>query len=379
MMTPAPPPPTDTAIAADIGAFTTWRSALTLSPQASRLCRDAHRLHELVLNGFRAPGTVVTTPPPPHVLYAAARPGPPRRTATGRTLASAPVDILVQSPEQPTWQPLLDLGLVTRAHMFTAHQQLAPATAIELKTITNPTFKRAGKVTPIADDSECGTWLKRRLAEHGIDAVPTSVSPITYLTGISQGGQLTVAAREDGGPRVGIYTVITRLNIGQIPAMGRFAAELGVDYYVPQPIALEDDHLHHEQLSLRPQDTGALADAFAELYTADLPLALPAGTYPGQVAAGVPRTTSTVKGCFGGRTLHFIQPDGTIWDCVSSLRINATPASAQRTIRGRSAAELFPAPAGCASDCPLASYECVNMWPLMDFDRILTPASRSAA
>lgn len=196
---------------------------------------------------------------------------------------------------------------------------------------------------------------------------------------VVDGIRALVAARADGGPRVGIYTVITRLNIGQIPAMGRFAAELGADYYVPQPIALEDDHPHHEQLSLRPQDTSALGDAFAELYAADLPLTLPAATYPGQVTAGVPRTTSTVKGCFGGRTLHFVQPDGTIWDCVSSLRISATPASAHRTIRGHSAAELFPAPTGCASDCPLASYECVNMWPLMDFDRILTPGSRSAA
>ncbi|MFI2736650.1 radical SAM protein [Streptomyces sp. NPDC018711] len=196
---------------------------------------------------------------------------------------------------------------------------------------------------------------------------------------VVDGIRALIAARNEDGPRVGLYTVITRRNIEQVPAMGRFAAELGADYYVPQPIALPDDHPHHEQLSLRPDDTGALTDAFAELYAADLSLTLPEGSYPGQVIAGVPRTTSSVAGCFGGRTLHFIQPDGAIWDCVSSLRIDATPVSAHRTIRGHSAADLFPAPTGCASDCPLASYECVNMWPLMGFDRILTTTARSSA
>ncbi|MER5356219.1 radical SAM protein [Kitasatospora sp. NPDC002551] len=196
---------------------------------------------------------------------------------------------------------------------------------------------------------------------------------------VVDGIRALIAARTQNGPRVGLYTVITRRNIEQVPAMGRFAAELGADYYVPQPIALEDDHPHHAELSLRPEDTSALTDAFAELYAADLSLTLPEGAYPGQVIAGVPRTTSTAVGCFGGRTLHFIQPDGAIWDCVSSLRIDATPASAHRTIRGHSAADLFPTPTGCASDCPLASYECVNMWPLMGFDRILTPTARSSA
>jgi MoaA/NifB/PqqE/SkfB family radical SAM enzyme len=193
------------------------------------------------------------------------------------------------------------------------------------------------------------------------------------------GTKALIAARGDAEfPKVGLYSVVTRQRIDQVVLMGRLAAELGADYYVPQPIALEDDHQLHPELSLRVEDKPRLEAAFAELYAAQLPLVLPARAYPGQVVSTVDRTTSTARGCFGGHTLFFVQPDGAVWDCVSSLRIDATPATAHRTIRGADAAQLFAAPRGCAADCPLFSYECVNMWPLTDFHRIISPARSTA-
>ncbi|MEV7775937.1 radical SAM protein [Kitasatospora sp. NPDC086791] len=189
------------------------------------------------------------------------------------------------------------------------------------------------------------------------------------------GIRAVIAQRAAGpAPRVGIYSVLTRRTIDDMPAMGRLTADLGCDYYVPQPITLADDHKLHAELSLRPDDEPRLRAAFDALYREHPELVLPASTYPQQVLDTLPRTTSPVATCFGGHTLHFIQPDGAIWDCVSPYRIDATAPAARRSIRGASAADLFPAPTGHAPGCPLFSHECVNMWPLMDFDRVTEPS-----
>jgi hypothetical protein len=73
---------------------------------------------------------------------------------------------------------------------------------------------------------------------------------------------------------------------------------------------------------------------------------------------------------FGGSTLAFVQPDGSLWDCPSSLRIAQTPAARRATIKGADARVLFASPPPCA-DCGLFSVDCVNMWPLKEFSRFL--------
>lgn len=175
-------------------------------------------------------------------------------------------------------------------------------------------------------------------------------------------------------PKVGLYSVITRLTLPGLPATARLAADLGLDYFVPQPIALAPDHRLHDDLVLRRQDLPALAAGFAHIYGADLGLELPAAGYGEQVASTIRQPVQTVRGCFGGHALAFIQPDGSVWDCPSSLKIAAmVRAGGGRSIADHTAAELFPAASaagGC--DCPLFSGDCVQMWPLVrDFDRFL--------
>jgi MoaA/NifB/PqqE/SkfB family radical SAM enzyme len=189
-------------------------------------------------------------------------------------------------------------------------------------------------------------------------------------------GTRTLLAARAGhsGPRVGLYSVITALNIGDITAVPRLAASLGCDYAVPQPVALPAGHKLSAELSLTALHLPALREQFTALYGEGLPVQLPAGSYPGQVAAAVSEPAGTAAGCFGGHTLFFIEPDGSVWDCPSALRIAATPARARRSIKGADAAVLFPAPRGLAGDCPLFSVDCVNMWPLAGFASMLEPA-----
>ncbi|MGH3869127.1 MAG: radical SAM protein [Pseudonocardiaceae bacterium] len=236
--------------------------------------------------------------------------------------------------------------------------------------------------------------IVERLLELGVDAVSISLDSTDPAANdahrpsrdgqhgwhdVVAGTRALIAARGQAAyPKVGLYSVVTHESIDEIIPMGHLARDLGVDYYVPQPVALDEEHKLHATLSLRADDTPRLHQALTELYEANLPLVLPDTGYPQQVASTVDRTTATAPGCFGGHTLFFVQPDGATWDCPSSLRIDATDASARRSIRGADAAEIFPAPRGCAADCPLFSFECVNMWPLMDFTRI-TAHERSDA
>lgn len=166
-------------------------------------------------------------------------------------------------------------------------------------------------------------------------------------------------------PRVGIYTVVTRARPQEITDMARLAADLGVDYYVPQPISLPPDHALFQQMSHTPDDVMAVGEHLDRLYGDPRGLALPDPSYIRRFVAAV----STQKGghvpdCFGGARLFFIQPDGSVWDCPSDRRIAATAPEARRTIRGADAGVLFATRPAC-TDCTLFSRDCVNMWPLV--------------
>jgi MoaA/NifB/PqqE/SkfB family radical SAM enzyme len=183
---------------------------------------------------------------------------------------------------------------------------------------------------------------------------------------------LLAARRPAQTPRVGLYAAITRRNIDAIVGVAALAAELGCDYFVPQPISLDADHPQCGTLSLTPDDLPALQAALDHLY-ANPQLRLPDPTYPDRFLATVRSDQpGRVAGCFGGTDLFFIEPDGSVWDCPSTLKVKATPASRHRSIRGQRAAALF-GPARPCADCALFSRDCVSMWPLMGFTAWLNP------
>jgi MoaA/NifB/PqqE/SkfB family radical SAM enzyme len=194
----------------------------------------------------------------------------------------------------------------------------------------------------------------------------------TVVSGIRE---LLAARGPAATPKVGIYTVVSHRNLSGTREAAEFAANLGVDYFVPQPLSLDTGHALYDELALRPADAPTLATALDGLYDAGLPLSLPTRSYVEQVASTIATAdTGAVRGCFGGHTLVFVEPDGSVWDCPSSYKIAATPASRRRSIRDATAADVFPTtPTTCAADCALFSRDCVNMWPLMDFARFLHP------
>jgi len=188
------------------------------------------------------------------------------------------------------------------------------------------------------------------------------------------GARMLLDARADRTrPRVGLYMVVTRRNIGVVTEMGRLAADLGMDYFVPQPISLAPGHPLQAELGLSRDHVAAVTAELARLYNARLDIGLPDRSYAASFAATLrSELPGFVASCFGGHTLFFIEPDGSVWECPSYLKIAATPPSLHRTIRGGDARRLFgPAHRDCPADCALFSRDCVNMWPLTGFDDFL--------
>lgn len=189
------------------------------------------------------------------------------------------------------------------------------------------------------------------------------------LTGIRT---LLAARGTRRAPRVGIYTVVMRDRPHEITAMAHLAEQLGVDYYVPQPISLPDGHKLFDALTHRRDDVPAVAEELDRLYASATNLALPDRSYARRFVEAIStRENGHVPDCFGGARLFFVQPDGSVWDCPSDRRIAATPPEQQRTIRDTDAHTLFDQRPAC-TDCHLFSSDCVNMFPLVeDMARLL--------
>jgi MoaA/NifB/PqqE/SkfB family radical SAM enzyme len=172
--------------------------------------------------------------------------------------------------------------------------------------------------------------------------------------------------------RIGVYTVLTRINLAHLQRTAEFVSQLGVDYYVFQPISLPMTHALYAKLAIGAGHGGLIAEAIQALQNAALPLLLPNTQYLQLLLCAADCGSSTVYSCFGGRDLFFIQPDGTVWDCPSCYKIAADASINSASVKSHSAAELFGAHRrGRNTNCNHFSVDCVNMWQLMAFDGLL--------
>ncbi|MGW6388976.1 radical SAM protein [Streptomyces sp. NPDC055103] len=277
--------------------------------------------------------------------------------AFAKTLADSPVERVVIAGGEPLdWLPTLTL----------------------IKTI-----KDAGCQVVVATNGVPLTrpGIAERLVDLGVDGVSVSLDSADAATNDrlrpSRSGRvghhevlagirtLLNARGPRPSPRVGIYTVVMRSRPQEITEVARLASELGVDYYVPQPISLARDHKLFDELCHTSDEAPAVADQLHQLQQDPGGLIIPDPAYMRQFVASIATQDSgRVKDCFGGSRLFFIQPDGSLWDCPSDRRTAATPPHALRTIVGADARTLFADRPAC-TDCSHFSRDCVNMGPLV--------------
>ncbi|WP_405826100.1 type I-E CRISPR-associated protein Cas6/Cse3/CasE [Streptomyces sp. NBC_01390] len=172
----------------------TWRTALTLAPAESDRSRDAHHLYRLVLSGFGGDASegAGSTGRPAHVLFAPAREEPPAAAGNERPDAGRPVKVLVQSPQQPNWQPLLDDGRLSDAYAFTREYTYRAGQSLQLRVIANPSRKLRSPTRRVSltDPAQVRAWLHRRLLEHGLstDVGDIAVGPPRWIVGAKGSG-----------------------------------------------------------------------------------------------------------------------------------------------------------------------------------------------
>lgn len=198
--------------------------------------------------------------------------------------------------------------------------------------------------------------------------------------GVVKGIQTLLKLRNEqqSATKVGVYAVITQQNLDQVARTGRFVADLGADYFVVQPVSLAPEHALHADLCMDGRHRAAFIEQIRQLHDANLGIQLAHPDYLTRVITTMtPGPLPMIQGCFGGRDLFFIEPDGSVWDCPSALKIHDTPLEQHWSITSSSAEDLFSTQRRCRNtDCTLFSQDCVNMWQLMSFDTILSPGGR---
>ena len=169
--------------------------------------------------------------------------------------------------------------------------------------------------------------------------------------------------------KIGIYTVLTKLNLSDLEQIYKFASELKVDYYIFQPIFLNKGTELFEKLSLNEKNISELKNTISKMYKNNTTTKLPNQGYVKMMIESIENHNKCIYNCFAGNRLFFITPDGVIHACPSSKMIPKETTSIK--ISDTNLEDIFIGKKLKIKKCNNFSEDCVNMWQLMAFDEIL--------
>lgn len=166
--------------------------------------------------------------------------------------------------------------------------------------------------------------------------------------------------------KVGIYTVLTKINIFNLEKTFLFASDLGIDYFIYQPIFLASNHKFYNELVLGKEEAKVLVDTTKNLKKYNVETKLPADSYLELLFKLVRGENIIINNCFAGSNLFFITPEGYVHACPAGIKIQkeAIPTSIKDV-------DVFSNKTLRQIECKYCSYDCVNMWQLMEYDDIL--------
>lgn len=175
--------------------------------------------------------------------------------------------------------------------------------------------------------------------------------------------------KEKSNIKIGIYTVLTRLNLKDLEQTYKFATNLKCDYFIFQPIFLNEEAKLYKKLTLSESDIGELKNKIQSMYNNASETKLPNKEYVKKMLEAITHRINCISECFAGDSLFFITPDGSIHACPSSKMI---PKEVKLTKLGDlNLEEIFCNKKLRVKECHNFSEDCVNMWQLMAFDEIL--------
>lgn len=131
------------------------------SPQVHRLLRDTYRTHAFVARAFPKDA-------PSRVLF---------RIEPSRYRESQPVELLVQSATNPSWEHVrTELGSACRVEWREFLPQFATGRILRFRLRANPVVKRDGKRLGLVGDESQIAWLSRKGDEAGFVVKPENVA-----------------------------------------------------------------------------------------------------------------------------------------------------------------------------------------------------------
>lgn len=169
--------------------------------------------------------------------------------------------------------------------------------------------------------------------------------------------------------KIGIYTVLTKLNIEDLEQTYKFVTDLNVDYYIFQPIFLNKGTELFEELTLDKNNAIKLESIILRMYKNVSTTKLPNKEYVKKMMEAIKHYHKCINNCFAGDNLFFITPDGSIHACPSSKMIPKETTSIK--ISDANLENIFIDKKLKIKACSNFSEDCVNMWQLMSFDEIL--------
>lgn len=175
--------------------------------------------------------------------------------------------------------------------------------------------------------------------------------------------------KKNSNVKIGVYTVLTKLNIEDLEQTYKFVTNLKVDYYIFQPIFLNKGTELFEELVLDKDDVIKLESIITRLYKNISRTKLPNKKYVEKMFESMKHCNKCIKNCFAGDNLFFITPDGSIHACPSSKMIPKETSLIK--LSDFNLGEIFIDKKIKIKECYNFSEDCVNMWQLMAFDEIL--------
>lgn len=223
--------------------------------------------------------------------------------------------------------------------------------------------------------SSNGTLITKQCADKlidcGLDAIFISLDSHSRAYNDGLRGKYNLALRGikniirekerlGSGIKIGIYSVMTKENIKDLPNTMDFIIGLGADYFVFQPIWLPKGHPLHDRLVLTGEQDGQIRNIIDFARSRSSKIIIPCDKYLERLEKDYcQEETGHIRNCFGGRDLFFIDPKGYIHDCPSGFKISDTlsPENIRTSYLPDSNAE-------CSGKCGTYSIDCLPMWEL---------------
>lgn len=175
--------------------------------------------------------------------------------------------------------------------------------------------------------------------------------------------------KENSNVKIGVYTVLTKLNLIDLEQTYKFVTDLECDYFIFQPIFLNEGAKLYKELTLDENDAIKLKNIIQRMYSNASETKLPNKDYVKKMLESIKHYNSYINNCFAGESLFFITPDGSIHACPSSKMIPRETTSIR--LSNPNLEDIFINKKLKIKECHNFSEDCVNMWQLMAFDEIL--------